>query len=103
MPILLCFIIFFNCLFSFSFKGLLLNVIFTARDIILQSEWKLWQKVRGASVCAQGKGVSSESAANSNITGTKCGGHMGILFKSKNSEITAKHSSQYYISIDLSF
>lgn len=46
---------------SFSFKWLLFNIIFTARDVLLQSDRKLWQEVRAASVCAQGQ--DSEAAA----------------------------------------
>lgn len=52
---------FFNCLFSF--RWLLLKIIFTAHDVILQSELELWRKARTASVCAQGQGRGSEPAA----------------------------------------
>lgn len=55
LPILLFHHFFFSiACFLFSFKWILLNIIFPARDIILQSELKRWQKVRAAPVCALG-------------------------------------------------
>lgn len=47
----------------FSFRWLLLKIIFTAHDVVLQSELELWQEARTASVCAQGQGRGSEPAA----------------------------------------
>lgn len=52
---------FFNCLFSF--RWLLLKIIFTAHDVTSQSELARWQEARAASVCAQGQGRGSEPAA----------------------------------------
>lgn len=52
---LCCFTICFSiACFLFSFKWILLNIIFPARDITLQSELKRWQKVHAAPVCAPG-------------------------------------------------
>ena len=80
---------------SFPFKWFLLSIIFTAP----------WHKTLAKSIC----GLSAYSgprprlsiSSSSNITGIKSG-LKGILFKSKNLKITAKHSDQYFISINLS-
>lgn len=54
---------FFQLPISFSFKWLLFNIIFTAPDVLLQSDLKLQWEACAASVCAQGRGVGSEPAA----------------------------------------
>ena len=81
---------------SFPFKFLLFRIIFTA-------PWHeaLVQSMRGLSECS-GPRFRLRISSSSNITGTKWG-LKGILFKSKNMKITAKHPDQYFISINLSF